>query len=236
MSEKRVHTAIADRQVLPAPRYPLIVVDWAKDRDDYTSGWLRLFGPADLASVPISATSELWDADGYPVTLIGGKVAVSENRVDPDVREVLVAWRRRVPFPIPGAGTGETAIPFMIDDIVTSRARLTPLGRTYIATDRQRVAPIVVMVISALLVLPLVGLNPWFAVVFAAVYGVTASLLNRWSYPAGEWGNPPRVDPPDRISRLAKSAKTVFLTMSAVTTALVALGVLGIVGPYPVWA
>ncbi len=197
-------------------RYPLVVVDWAADRDRFESGWLRLVGPADLPGLPLTDTCQSWDGNGKPVTITGTAVRITSEAPDPAVRTILQDWRRRAPLPVlPSAGSGDTALPFIVDDVAVASGRLTETGTTRRPSTALRVLPVVLMVLSALALVPGALVDALPVVVALAGYMVSSALMRRWSYPPSHWGEESHRDPHDGISRLAVGAKVLFWAAAA---------------------
>ncbi|MFN8125275.1 MAG: hypothetical protein U0R64_02000 [Candidatus Nanopelagicales bacterium] len=206
------------------PRFPLIVVDWALDRNQYDSGWLRMVGPADVSRLTLTPTSQTWDGAGRPVTIHGDTVTVTTTAVDPAVRNILQLWRTRVPVAVmPGVRSGDTAIPFMVDDVVVAREKLDESGETPRPNGWLRVLPILGVLIAAVLLIPLLRIDLLSASVAVILYALSAAGMTRWSYPALHWGDPPRRDPHDTVSRIAVGAKVVFWAVAAAAATLVLL-------------
>ncbi len=219
------------------PRFPLIIVDWAKDRNHYDSGWLRMVGPAEVSHLVLSPTSQTWDGAGRPVTIHGTQVTVTTLAVDPAVRNILQTWRSRVPVAVmPGIRSGETAVPFMVDDVVVAQDKLGASGETPRPDGRRRILPIVGVFLAAVLLIPLLRIDLLVASLAVILYAVSAAGMARWSYPALHWGEPPRRDPHDTISRVAVGAKVTFWAVAAAATTLAVLDWAEIVpGLFP-WA
>lgn len=197
-------------------RFPLIVVDWARDRRSFDSGWLRMVGPADLPLNDLPETAQLWDGNGRPVVTHGASVTITTAAPDPAVRNILLEWRRRVPVAVmPGSMSGDTAIPFLVDDVVAARARLTDTGTTRRPTLWLRLLPVVTMLLSAMAIVPLMRTDLINTTLAFMGYVASAALMNRWTYPATHWGDPPRRDPHDTVSRSAVAAKIVFWSIAA---------------------
>jgi hypothetical protein len=218
-------------------RFPLILVDRSKDPDDFGSGWLRLAGPGDLPHVRLTDRTDAWDAGGRPVAVTPSGVVLTATYPDEEVRRILIDWRSRAPIPLfSGGRTGETAVPFLIDDVIAARSRLTNDGRTPQPAAHIRILPIVLMLVTAVVLIPLVRTDTWGIGVAALLYAISAALMNRWSYPAGEWGDPPRRDPPDTISHVAFAGKVVFWSVAAAAATLAVLDWTEILPGFVSWA
>jgi len=216
-------------------RYPLVVEDRSKDPDVYGSGWLRLVYPDEIADLRLSADLRVWDSAGRPVEVFGGVPELTDLAADPQAREALLAWRRRVPVPLMAAGTGDTAIQFVVSDVAAAQSRLTEKGATRQPGLAQRLLPIVLMVVSAIALIPLLRIESWGIGVVVVLYTVSSALMHRWSYPPGWWGNPPRRDEPDRIARLAMLSKVIFWSVAAAAVTLVALDMMGLRQEFVPW-
>lgn len=205
-------------------RFPLIVVDWAQDRHRYDSGWLQLVGPADLPHLQQNPTTQIWDGNGRPVTVHSDKVTITSNASDPAVRNILLLWRSRVPVPVmPTSMSGDTAIPFLVDDVFAARTKLTDTGATPRRPTVVRLLPILLMLLSAAAIVPLIRRDLLGVAIAFIGYVVASSLMVRWSDPASHWGDPPRRDPHDAISRLAVAARVVFWAVAAAAATVVVL-------------
>lgn len=205
-------------------RFPLIVVDWALDRHRFDSGWLRMLGPADLATLDQTTTMQIWDGNGRAVNVHGTTVTMTTTATDPAVRNILLLWRSRVPVPVmPGSMSGDTAVPFLVDDVVTARSKLTDAGTTRRPGAWLRILPILLMLTSAAAIVPLLRTDLINAALAFIGYVASASMMQRWSYPATKWGDPPRRDPHDVISRAAVASKVVFWAVAAAAATLVVL-------------
>lgn len=205
-------------------RYPLIVVDWALDRHRYDSGWLRLIGPSDLPHLTATPTQQMWDGNGRPVSVHGTTVTMTTTAPDPAARNILLQWRSRVPIPVmPGSMSGDTAIPFLVDDVVAARSRLTDTGATKRPGVWLRLLPVVLMLLSAAAIIPLVRSDVLNGAIAFIGYVASASLMNRWTYPAAHWGHDDRRDPHDWVSRAGVAAKVVFWAVAAAAVTLAVL-------------
>lgn len=209
-------------------RFPLVVVDESRDPDVYESGWLRLLYPQDLPLVVLSPRMRVWDSLGRPVAVSAGRARLTDVEVDPEAREALLAWRRRVPVPLMAGAAGDTAIQFIVKDVALARTKLTEDGATRQPRTVQRLIPIALMLVSAVALVPLLRLESWGIGVVVVLYTLASALMHRWSYPPGWWGDPPRRDDPDRISRLALYSKIVFWGVAAAAATLVALDMMGV--------
>lgn len=206
------------------PRFPLIIVDWAKDRNRYDSGWLRMVGPSEVSHVELTPTSQAWDGAGRPITIHGAQITITTTAVDPAVRNILQLWRSRVPVAVmPGVRSGETAVPFMVDDVVVAREKLGDAGETPRPGGWRRILPIVGVFVAAVLLIPLLRVDLLVGSLAVILYGVSAAGMARWSYPALHWGEPPRRDPHDAISRVAVGAKVTFWAVAAAAVTLAVL-------------
>lgn len=205
-------------------RYPLIVVDWALDRHRYDSGFLRLVGPSDLPELTQTPTLQMWDGNGRPVTVHGSAVTMTTTATDPAARNILLQWRSRLPLPImPGSMSGDTAIPFLVDDVVAARNRLTPTGATRRPGVWLRLLPVLLMLVSAAAIIPLVRNDLLNGAIAFIGYVASASLMHRWTYPASHWGHRTSRDPHDWVSRAALGAKVVFWAVAAAAVTLALL-------------
>ena len=218
-------------------RYPLIVVDWAADRNRYDSRWLRLIGPADLPELPLSTTCQSWDGNGRPVTIRGTSVTMTSTATDPAVANILREWRSRAPLGVaPSTMSGATAIPFLVDDVAVAQTKLTDDGATPQVGTWRRLLPVLLMLLSAAAILPLLH-NDILSVAAAFLgYVVASALMRRWSYPPARWGSDPRRDPHDLVSRLAVAAKAVFWAVAGIGAALVLLDWVEVLPGYVAWA
>lgn len=201
-------------------RYPLIIVDWAQDRTSFD--WLRTAGPADLPLQGLASTCQMWDGSGRPVTVLGSSVTVTAEAVDPAVRNIVTEWRSRAPVGVmPGSMSGETAIPFLIDDVAVARERLTPTGATGRSPLWLRVTPILLMAVAAVALIPLLQVDLLTGVIAFVLYVLASWGMDRWSNPARHWGG--RRDPHDVISRMALAVRVGFWAVTAAAFTLVVL-------------
>ena len=205
-------------------RYPLIVVDWAADRNRYDSRWLRLIGPAELADLRLSTTCQSWDGNGRPVTIRGTSVTMTSTATDPAVANILREWRSRAPLGVaPSTMSGATAIPFLVDDVAVAQTKLTDEGTTPRVATWLRLLPLSLMLLSAAVILPLLRSDVLSVAVAFLGYVVASALMRRWSYPPAHWGADARRDPHDLVSRLAVATKAVFWTVAGIGAAVVVL-------------
>lgn len=220
-----------------AVRYPLIVVDRAKDPDRYDSGWLRLVERSELANMPAGPTVQIWDQAGRPATFTVRGPVLTDTTVDPAAREVLSQWRERMPKPyLATAPGGDTAIQHIVGDVAAAQSRLTPDGALPRPDTARRIVPVVLMLAAAVALIPLVRIDNWGVGVVLVWYVVAAALMHRWSYPPAWWGNPPRRDDPDLISRLAVASKVVFWAVAAAAGTLALLAWAGWGPAFLPWA
>ena len=142
-------------------RFPLIVVDWARDRHRYESGWLQLAGPADLPQLQQNSTTQIWDGHGRPVTVHGTAVTMTTTATDPAVRNILSLWRSRVPLPDHAefdVGRHCGAVPGRRR--LAARTKLTQAGTTRRPGTALRLLPILLMLLSAAAIFPLMRSDP----------------------------------------------------------------------------
>lgn len=216
-------------------RFPLVVVDSSKDPDVYGSGWLRLLDPYEAPHLVLTGQVRAWDSAGRPVRLQGGTPRLTSLDPDPEAREALLAWRRRVPVPLMAGAAGDTAIQFIVSDVAAARAKLTEEGATRQPGRFQRLVPVIVMLVTALALIPLVRIESWGIGIVVVLYTVTSAVMHRWSYPPGWWGNPPRREDPDLISQLALFSKVIFWSVAAAAVTLVALDMMGVHDRFVAW-
>lgn len=218
-------------------RYPLIVVDWSRDRDRFGSGWLRLLQPGEIAAISITPSVQIWDADGRPACPNGAEVALTSMLPDPRAREVLLEWRTRAPVPMRAIGrSGETAVLFLVDDVMAAGSRLADDGSTKRRPTWLRLLPVWGMLLAAVLLIPLARLETWGIGLVAAMYGISAIGIRRWSAPRSHWGDPPRTDPPDAVSHAASATVAVFWGVAAAAATLTILDWSELVPGFVPWA
>lgn len=218
-------------------QFPLIVVDRSRDPERYASGFLRLVTPADLAQLRMLPSMQAWDRSGRPVSITASGVRLLGTDPEPEARQILADWRRRMPAQVrPANSADDTAIGFIVGDVMVAQARLTSDGATRRPGTALRLLPVGLMLVAALLVIPLVRAASWGPVAVAITYVVAALLVRRWSYPPQWFGDPPRRGEPDLISTLAVASKVVFWSVAAAAVTLTLLAANNVIDPFLPWA
>lgn len=203
-----------------AARYPLIVVDWAQDRASFD--WIRTAGPGDVAHLRLTPTCQTWDGSGRPVIVQGSSVTVTSDAVDPAVRNIVTEWRSRAPVGVmPASMSGDTAIPFLVDDVAAARDRLTSGGTTGRHPAAKRWLPTLLMAVAAVSLIPLLQVDLLTGSISFVLYVVASWGMDRWTAPARHWGG--RTDPHDTISRIAVATRIGFWAVAAAALTLVIL-------------